>query len=253
MKIFGLIGKKLTHSFSPEYFRRKFEELKIDAKYSLFELNEITDFQNLILTNPDISGLNVTIPYKKEIIHYLTELDDVACQIGSVNTIRFIRKDQNLILKGYNTDVIGFENTLLQLLDAKEGVQALILGTGGSAASVAYVLNKQKIPFLSVSRNPKTENEISYREINKGLIQENKLIINASPVGMFPNIAEAPSIPYHFLGKAHFLYDLVYNPLETEFLKRGKMQGAKTMNGIKMLEAQAEDAWKIWNKPPGEL
>lgn len=247
MKTFGLIGKNLSHSFSPEYFRKKFEELKINAKYSKFELNEIADFQNLIQTNPDISGLNVTIPYKKEIIQYLNELDSVASQIGSVNTIQFIQKGQNLILKGYNTDVLGFEQTLLQLLDGKKGAHALILGTGGSAASVAYVLKKQNIPFLSVSRNPKMDNEISYREINKEIIQENKLIINTSPVGMFPDTGEAPPIPYHFIGKGHFLYDLVYNPLETVFLKKGKMQGAKTMNGLKMLETQAEEAWKIWN------
>jgi len=247
MKTFGLIGKKLTHSFSPDYFRKKFEELKIDAQYSLFELEEIAIFQNLILTNHDISGLNVTIPYKKEIIRYLTELDSVALQIGSVNTIQFIRKGQNLNLKGYNTDVLGFEQTLFQLLDGKKGVQALILGTGGSAASVVYVLNKQKIPFLSISRNPKKENEISYRELTKEMIQQHQLVINTSPVGMFPNVSDAPTIPYQFLGKGHFLYDLVYNPQETEFLKRGKMQGAKTMNGMKMLELQAEEAWKIWN------
>jgi len=248
MKTFGLIGKKLTHSFSPEYFRKKFEELHIDARYSLFELNKIADFQKLIHTNPDISGLNVTIPYKKEIIQYLTELDEVASQVGSVNTIQFIRNEQNLFLKGYNTDVLGFERTLLQLLDGKKGVKALILGTGGSASAVEYVLKKLKIPFLSVSRNPKMENEISYRELNKEIVQQNQLIINTSPVGMFPNISESPLIPYHFLGNEHFLYDLVYNPIETEFLKKGKNQGSKTTNGLNMLRIQAEKAWKIWNK-----
>ncbi|HEY9114987.1 MAG TPA: shikimate dehydrogenase [Bacteroidales bacterium] len=248
MKIYGLIGKKLTHSFSPEYFRKKFEKARIEARYSIFELSEIADFQKLVKDNPDISGLNVTIPYKKEIVPFLTELDPLAYQIGSVNTIQFIRKEQNLILKGYNTDVFGFEQSLLQFLEGKTDVQALVLGTGGSASAVFYVLNKRKIPFLSVSRNSGAKNEISYREINKDIIQQHQLIINTTPVGMFPVIESAPAIPYQSIGKEHFLFDLIYNPIETEFLKRGKAEGAKTINGLKMLEIQAEEAWKIWNE-----
>lgn len=247
MKIYGLIGKKLAHSFSPEYFRLKFEKSRIDAKYSLFELDEIAGLQHLIQSDSNIFGLNVTIPYKKEIIQYLHELDEVASQVGSVNTIRFIRDERGLILKGYNTDVLGFEQTLLHFLNKKQGIRALLLGTGGSASAVVYVLKKHKMPFLTVSRNPKMENEISYRELNKEVLQESKLIINTTPVGMFPNVVDAPPIPYQFLGKGHFLYDLVYNPIETEFLKRGKRQGAKTLNGLKMLEVQAEESWKTWN------
>jgi len=247
MKKFGLVGKKLKHSFSPEYFRKKFEASKIDARYLLFELENIEEFKNLVLSNPDISGLNVTIPYKKEIIQYLTELDNVASEVNSVNTIQFIKNKQGLVLKGFNTDVTGFEKTLVSFLDGKKELKAIILGTGGSAASVSYVLTKQKIPFLSVSRNPCNEGEIRYEDLNRNIIQESKLIINATPVGMFPNIAESPSIPYHFLTKDHFLYDLVYNPLETEFLKKGKKQGAIIINGLQMLQVQADESWNIWN------
>lgn len=248
MKTFGLIGKNLSHSFSPDYFQNKFEQLNIDAQYVIFEFKQITEFQKLIRERPGISGLNVTIPYKIEIIPFLNELDVVASQIGSVNTIQVIQKDKNLILIGYNTDVLGFEKTLLNFLDKKDGIKALILGTGGSAAAVQFVLTKLQILYLSVSRKPKNEKEISYKDLSRKIIQENNLIINTTPIGMFPGISEAPIIPYQFLGKEHFLYDLIYNPIETEFLKRGKKQGAKTKNGMDMLTNQAEEAWKIWNQ-----
>jgi shikimate dehydrogenase len=248
MKTFGLIGKNLSHSFSPDYFQNKFEQLNIDAQYVIFEFKQITEFQKLIRERPGISGLNVTIPYKIEIIPFLNELDVVASQIGSVNTIQVIQKNKNLILIGYNTDVLGFEKTLLNFLDKKDGIKALILGTGGSAAAVQFVLTKLQILYLSVSRKPKNEKEISYKDLSRKIIQENNLIINTTPIGMFPGISEAPIIPYQFLGKEHFLYDLIYNPIETEFLKRGKKQGAKTKNGMDMLTNQAEEAWKIWNQ-----
>jgi shikimate dehydrogenase len=247
MKKFGLIGKKLTHSFSPKYFHEKFQNLKIDARYDTYELEKISEFQELIKINPNICGLNVTIPYKKEIIQYLDDLDKEAAQIGAVNTIQFIRNGQKLLLKGYNTDIAGFEQSLRQLIGERQNLQAIILGTGGAAASVNFVLKKLQIPFLSVSRKPKKDIETNYKQLNQEILQQYQLIINTTPIGMFPNLKEAPLIPYQFLGKEHLLFDLIYNPTETEFLKKGKIQGAKTKNGMEMLEIQAEEAWKIWN------
>lgn len=241
MKQYGLIGKSLSHSFSKNYFEQKFEKEGItDANYSLFELAKIKDFQGLI-ENENLSGLNVTIPYKEAIIPYLSELDEEANAIGAVNTIQFTKSG----LKGYNTDIIGFRNSIKPFLENIH-TRALILGTGGASKAVAYALEQLGIKILYVSRTPKGENQINYEDVNHYVMKHHLLIINTTPIGTFPNIGEAPEIPYEYLTDQHFLYDLVYNPSETQFLKHAKTAGAIAVNGDQMLKIQAEEAWKVW-------
>lgn len=245
MKQFGLIGFPLGHSFSKKFFTEKFEHENIDAHYDLFELESITDF-SLLIENTDFSGLNVTIPYKEKIIEYLNELDETAAEIGAVNVIKFIRKDGKLKLKGYNSDAIGFENSLKPFLRPIH-TKALILGTGGASKAVDYILRKNGIETTFVSRIAKSD-VLTYPQLTKETLSENLIIVNASPVGTFPHSDEYPEIPYEFLTRNHFLYDLVYNPAETLFLKKGKEQGAQGINGEEMLIGQAVAAWKIWNE-----
>ena len=241
MKQYGLIGKSLSHSFSKNYFEQKFEKEGItDANYSLFELAKIKDFQGLI-ENENLSGLNVTIPYKEAIIPYLSELDEEAKTIGAVNTIQFTKSG----LKGYNTDIIGFRNSIKPFLENIH-TRALILGTGGASKAVAYALEQLGIKILYVSRTPKGENQINYEDVNQYVMKHHLLIINTTPIGTFPNIGETPEIPYEYLTDQHFLYDLVYNPAETQFLKHAKTAGAIAINGDQMLKIQAEEAWKVW-------
>ena len=253
MLTFGLIGFPLTHSFSEKYFLEKFQRERIsDVQYKLFPLANLSEFREFILDNPGIRGLNVTIPYKQKIISFLDELDVTAKAIGAVNTIKFVRTaDRRRILIGHNTDAYGFEISIRSFL-GKEKPQALILGSGGGSKAVQYVLNKLRIPFTLVSRKKKTassdKNQISYEDLNEKIILENKLIINTSPLGMFPDTESFPPIPYVFLDNSHFIYDLVYNPEETTFLKKGKEQGANIMNGMEMLQLQAERSWQIWNQ-----
>lgn len=244
MKHFGLIGFPLGHSFSKKYFSAKFESENIDAEYSLYELSEITEFGKL-LKQKELSGLNVTIPYKEQVIPFLDELDDTAAKIGAVNVIRFIRENERLTLKGYNSDAIGFENSLAPLLKPHH-TRALILGTGGASKAIRYILNKLGIETTYVSRSPKA-GQISYKQIDRQLISEHTVIVNASPVGTFPHSDECPDIPYEFLSDRHLLFDVVYNPAETLFLKKGKEQGAACLNGEAMLVGQAVAAWQIWN------
>jgi len=243
MKKFGLIGKNLSHSFSKQYFEQKFGKEGItDASYSLFELVEIGEFTALV-TEHELSGLNVTIPYKEAILPYLDEIDEEAKAIGAVNTIQFTKSG----LKGFNTDVIGFRNSIKPFLENIH-TRALILGTGGAAKAVAYVLESLGIKITYVSRNPKAENELSYADINSFVMKHHLLIVNTTPIGTFPNITEAPELPYEYLTEQHFLYDLVYNPSETQFLQHAKAAGAIAINGEQMLKIQAEEAWKIWEK-----
>ena len=244
MRHFGLIGFPLGHSFSKKYFSAKFESENIDAEYSLYELPEITEF-NKLLRQKELSGLNVTIPYKEQVIAFLDELDDTAAKIGAVNVIRFIREDERLTLKGYNSDAIGFENSLTPLLKPHH-TRALILGTGGASKAIRYVLNKLGIETTYVSRNPKA-GQITYKQLDRQIISEHTVIVNASPVGTFPHSDECPDIPYEFLSDKHLLFDVVYNPAETLFLKKGKEQGATCLNGESMLVGQAVAAWQIWN------
>ena len=244
-KKFGLVGKDISYSFSKGYFEEKFKNLKLDnLSYRNFDIPEIAEFPFLIYhKEEEFGGFNVTIPYKQSILKYLSELDGDAKKIGAVNTIK-ITDDNELI--GFNTDVYGFENSLKpQLKDNHK--KALIFGTGGASRAVAFVLNKLNIPFIFVSRSPNSENTIGYDEVSEELLNSHQLLINCTPLGTFPNIDDCPSIPYNYLTEEHYLFDLIYNPSETSFLKKGKKRGAIIKNGLEMLELQAERSWEIWN------
>ena len=245
MKHFGLIGFPLGHSFSKKFFTEKFKQENIDAQYDLYELTSLLEFENL-LTETELYGLNVTIPYKEKVIQYLDELDETAAEIGAVNVIKFIRKEGSLKLKGYNSDAIGFENSLAPLLKPYHQ-KALILGTGGASKAIDYTLRKLGITTTFVSRTTKPDS-LTYDQLNEDILNENLVIINASPVGTFPHADECPNIPYQFLTDKHLLFDAVYNPAETLFLKKGKEQKAQVLNGEGMLTGQAIAAWKIWNE-----
>lgn len=248
MEIYGLIGYPLEHSFSPDFFKKKFHKEGItDTRYQLFPIDDISAIHNLIENNPQLKGLNVTIPYKEQIIKYLDFIDPVARKIGSVNTLCINRKSgsASFSLKGFNTDYSGFLKSLDFLADRTIN-NAIVLGSGGSAKAVCYALGKMNIPYFVFSRKP-GKNSLSYSRLDKDCIKQSELLINTTPLGMYPKINTCPDIPYEFIGKKHILYDLVYNPEETLFLKKGKKRGAMVMNGLKMLQNQAEDAWKIWN------
>lgn len=240
-KTFGLIGRNISYSFSKGYFTEKFKNIGLEGHtYENFDLERIEEFENVLNQNA-INGLNVTIPYKEQIIHYLHELDDVAKTIGAVNTIKF----DNDRLIGYNTDAHGFEKSLTPLIKERHK-KALVLGTGGASKAVIYVLDRLGIGHRYVSRNPKV-GQLSYGELNQENFQEHLLIINCSPVGTHPNIDKKPDIPYSFIGRDHIVFDLIYNPMQTAFLRAGKKRGATIQNGLQMLELQAEKAWEIWN------
>ena len=241
MKKYGLIGKSLSHSFSKKYFENKFSAEKIsDYSYDLFELSDITNFKALV-NSKTLAGLNVTIPYKESVIPFLNELTTEAKAIGAVNCIEF----ENGKLIGHNTDAYGFQKSLEPLLD-NSIKSALILGTGGASKAIKYVLKGLQVGFTIVSRSPK-QDELSYDDITEQIIAENLFIINTTPLGTFPNVDAFPNIPYNFLTSNHILCDLVYNPTETAFLKKGKEIDCTIKNGQEMLELQAEKSWAIWN------
>lgn len=248
MRTFGLIGYPLGHSWSAAYFSEKFRKEGIaDAEYKAFPLESITDFPKLLKSEPNLAGLNVTIPYKEKVIPYLDGLEGAAAETGAVNVIRFERSGPSLKLIGHNTDVNGFEHSLLGsgvLLPRK----ALVLGTGGASKAVTWVLRKHHCDYLLVSRSPSRENISGYNDLTQAIVDEHTLIINTTPLGMAPNESSFPPIPYQWLGPRHILFDLVYNPPETLFLKKGKEKACMTLNGEGMLVAQAEAAWKIWNR-----
>ena len=246
MKRYGLIGFPLGHSFSGTYFNEKFRREGIHARYDLFELKDIGEFQKLKLLD-DLCGLNVTIPYKQLVIPYLDELDQTAAEIGAVNVIKFIRRDGNLLLRGFNSDVIGFSNSIKPFLKQNHK-KALILGTGGASKAMEYALRKMGLEVKLVSRNP-TDNQFSYSDINGDVLTEYTVVVNSTPVGMYPQVDECPDIPYDALTSGHLLFDAVYNPEETLFLRKGKEKGAVTLNGKEMLIGQAEAAWEIWEAP----
>ena len=259
MTKFGLIGYPLTHSFSKTYFTNKFEKEGIaDHSYELFPLPNISDLPELIASEPDLCGLNVTIPHKIGVMYYLDKVDAAAKEIDAVNCIKIVNRKPvesffngdlpslRVRLEGYNTDAYGFEASLKPLLK-KHHKKALVLGNGGAARAVSYVLKKLDISHKFVSRKP-TKNQLLYNDLTRNVISENLLIINTTPLGMSPNLDAVPNIPYEFLTGKHLLYDLIYNPEETGFLARGKAQGAATKNGLEMLYLQAEKAWEIWNK-----
>lgn len=243
MRKFGLIGYPLSHSFSKGYFEKKFlRENILDAEYQNYPLEKIEDFLTLVHEHKDLLGLNVTTPYKESIIPYLSELDEAAKAIGAVNTIKFV--DGKLI--GYNTDAWGFAKSLLGMahVDMKT---AIIIGDGGAAKAVKYVLDKIGIQHQTVNRTKK-ENTLTFEELSDDLIANTRLFVQTTPVGMFPNVNEVPPIPMDAINSKHKAFDLIYNPEETLFLKLMRERGAKTKNGLEMLQAQAEEAWKIWQK-----
>jgi shikimate dehydrogenase len=247
MKRYGLVGYPLTHSFSKSYFTEKFQKEKMpDCIYENFPIQSLDELPRLIKITPDLTGLNVTIPYKVRIFSFLNEWDENANEIKAVNTIKIIRKEGITSLKGYNTDAYGFYTSLKPLL-TPDYKNALILGTGGASKAIAYILEKTGIRCMHVSRNPKRSVDISYADLCGPVLYSFQLIINASPVGMYPDTDACPDIPYEFITRKHLLYDLVYNPLETKFMKKGKDMGARVMNGLQMLYLQAEKAWEIWN------
>jgi len=240
---FGLIGKSLSHSFSRSYFEKKFIENELnDHFYKNFELETIEQFSNVLKTQ-NLKGLNVTNPYKESIIPFLDELSIEAKEIGAVNCINIV----NGKTIGYNTDAYGFGQSIKPFLDTTHG-RALILGTGGASKAVAYALKKIGVEvFFATSSNKKNTNIFFYDEINEGMMSAFKLIINTTPLGLYPNINEAPALPYHLFTDKHLAYDLIYNPEQTLFLKQAKEKGAVTINGLSMLHLQAQKSWEIWN------
>lgn len=242
-KVFGLVGKSIAHSFSKKYFTERFEKDGIGHySYQNFDIDDIAKFPQIIKDNPNLGGLNVTIPYKESVIPYLNKLSKKAAKIGAVNTIRF----KNGKLKGYNTDCYGFEESLYPLLQSHHK-KALILGTGGASKAVAFALEQLDILYSFVSRQA-DGNTINYDRINATTFDNYQIVINCTPLGMSPDVDGFPPLPYEHFTKKHIAYDLIYNPEETLFLKQAKAHGAVTKNGHEMLLLQAEKAWKIWNK-----
>ena len=243
MRLFGLVGYPLTHSFSQKYFTEKFASLglSMECSYENFSIPSIEDLSTLLLQKKFLHGFNITIPYKKKVIPFLHQVSPEVAAIGACNCV--LLKDKQLI--GYNTDIIGFEQSLKPFLKSHH-THALVLGTGGAAAAVIYVLNKLKIAHLSVSRTA-SDTGIGYESLNESLLSKYTLIINTSPVGQYPAITAAPAIPYHYFTSQHHLYDLIYNPTETQFLLNGKAQGSTIQNGYEMLILQAEESWRLWN------
>ncbi len=244
-KQYGLVGKNIDYSFSKTYFTEKFSKDAIfeDCEYQNFDISKIEKFTEIITSNPDLKGFNVTIPYKETVIPYLNKLSKKATQIGAVNVIRFTKKGN---LKGYNSDYYGFKKALKPLLQTHHK-QALILGTGGAAKAVAFALEELDILFTYVSREKK-DNTIDYKRINLTTFDNYQIIINCTPLGTSPKTEEYPNIPYEFFTNKHIAFDLIYNPEETLFLKKAKKFGATTKNGMEMLVFQAEKAWEIWNR-----
>jgi len=247
LKRFGLVGFPLEHSFSLKYFQEKFtREFINDAVYELFPLENISLISKLLKSTPDLVGLNVTIPYKEKIFSFLQAIDNDAKEIGAVNCVKIFKDKQNRpLLKGYNTDAMGFKDSIIPLLNTFHQ-NALILGNGGGAKAVSFILKKLNIKYLVVTRTPTASNHISYSEITDNIIKQHLLIINTTPLGMFPNIYTFPDIPYQYLTDRHLLYDLIYNPFETLFLTKGRLNGTQIKNGLSMLHLQAEKSWDIW-------
>lgn len=245
MKLYGVVGYPLSHSFSKEYFTKKFakENLK-DCVYETYPIQSIDEFPAIIKGNPDLKGLSITIPYKEKVLQYVTKLSDEVKCIGATNSIKITAGE----LVAYNTDIIGFELSFLPLLKPHHQ-KALVLGTGGASKAVQYVLTKLNIPFLVISRNNNSKQGIIHYElVTKEIMNEHNIIINATPAGMYPEENTFPNIPYHLLNTNHYLFDLIYKPFKTIFLQKGESAGAIIKNGYDMLVLQAEASWKIWNE-----
>lgn len=243
MKRYGLIGYPLTHSFSEKYFTQKFKDLHIkDCSYQLFPLEDIDHIYDLYI-QPDIVGFNVTIPYKESVLNYIEYVSEDIKKIGACNCVKI----SNSETYAYNTDIIGFEKSLLPLLKAHH-THALILGNGGASKAVQFVLEKLNIEYTIVSRkNTPKQQTICYTDCTENIVQSHTLIINTTPLGMFPHTEECPDIAYTAMTKQHLLYDLIYNPEKTRFLQKGEQQGATIKNGYEMLLLQAQESWHIWN------
>lgn len=247
MKKFGLIGYPISHSFSKQYFTEKFLKSGLsDFSYELFSMENIGDFDKLLNTQSFLVGLNVTIPHKEKIIPLLDFCDELSSQVGAVNTIKIYRNDLNKVIatKGFNTDILGFKKSISSYSELKTK-KALVLGTGGASKAIIFVLKSLNISYLTVSRELEKA-DLTYSEINSSILNEYTFIINCTPVGKFPEVGLFPDLPYHLLSEKHFLYDLIYNPEETEFLKKGRLSGAKTKNGFEMLLSQADASFDIW-------
>ena len=247
-KIYGLIGKSLSHSFSMDFFNQKFIAEQIDAQYINFEIDDVADLMSILSEYPNIDGLNVTSPFKEQVIDYMDELDETAEKVGAVNVIKIIKGNNAGVLKliGYNSDFIGFKNSLEPSLTA-EMDKALVLGTGGACKAVKAVLETLGIKVSLVSRK-KSQLTITYEELTKQMIQDHKLIVNTTPLGTYPHSETYPLIPYRFITSSHLCYDLVYNPSETVFMKKSQMRGAKVKNGLEMLLLQAFESYRIWTE-----
>lgn len=245
MPEFGLIGKNISYSFSKTHFNAKFEKELLPYFYETFDIESLEELPNILKKNKTLKGLNVTIPYKEQIIPYLDELSLKAQKIGAVNTIKILPNGK---LRGYNTDVYGFKTSIKPMLKPHH-THALILGTGGASKAIAYALSNLNIAIDYVARTPSPIAKFLYSDLTKDIIKSYSVIINCTPVGTFPNVNNCPDIPYDGITKDHLLYDLIYNPIQTKFLNCGEIKGATTSNGYDMLVHQAEKAWKIWQKP----
>ena len=246
MDKYGLIGYPLEHSFSRNYFNEKFRNERIDAEYDNFEIPSIENFKEVLETTPNLRGLNVTIPYKEEVIRYLDELSPEARAIGAVNVIRVTHKGSKTVLKGFNSDVIGFTRSIESMLEPQHR-KALILGTGGAAKAVDYGLKSLGLGTLFVSRTARP-GVITYNDVTPDLIRSHKVIVNCTPLGMYPHVDSCPPLPYEAMDSHTLLYDLLYNPDETLFMQKGREQGAITKNGLEMLLLQAFASWEMWQE-----
>ena len=246
MQKYGLIGYPLKHSFSISYFNEKFQSEGIDAEYVNFEIPSINDLPGIIKGNPNLQGFNVTIPYKEKVISYLDEIDKTAIPIGAINVVKVIRQKGKVKLIGYNSDIIGFTRSIEPLLESHHK-KALILGTGGAAKAVYHGLKSLGVESVYVTRQTRPD-MLTYEELTPEIIAEHTIIVNCTPIGMYPQVDFCPNIPYEYLTPNHLLYDLLYNPNETLFMKKGEAHGAVTKNGLEMLLLQAFAAWEIWDK-----
>lgn len=245
MRRFGLVGQSLKHSFSKNFFAAKFErEGLVDCSYELYPLPAISSLPHLIAKYSDWVGLNVTIPYKSAVLQFAHDLSYLPDELRACNCLHFTRGK----IVAHNTDVFGFEQSFRSLYSPGMHKKAMVLGNGGAAQAIKFVLNKIGIPFVTVGRALKNDVDMVYAEIDVAIINSHQIIINTTPLGTFPNVNDKPALPYQFLSPQHYLYDLVYNPEETSFLKLGKEAGCRTKNGLEMLELQAEESWRIWNK-----
>ena len=245
-RLFGLIGYPLVHSFSQNYFNQKFEAEEINAHYMNFEIADIGDLMEVVSQYPNLCGLNVTIPYKEQVMPYLDEIDEDAKEIGAVNVIKIIRKKGSIKFKGYNSDIIGFCNSIKNMLNPLRN-KALVLGTGGAAKAITRGLINLGVTPTYVSRI-KREGVLTYEDLTPEIMAENKVIINTTPLGMYPHVDECPNIPYQYLSKEHLCYDLLYNPDVTLFMHKAQENGAEVKNGLEMLLLQAFAGWRIWNE-----